>query len=130
MICGRVKNGVYCDGRRIIADKTISQLLSEDSKRLPDNTKLLKIESSYRNYDNGGFFKDGIKLCDVISRFDLKEVDPKSLSLSSWTPISCRVHENNYGLYFGEQANNRAKGRGIRIYHSGIEIGFHDKGEL
>lgn len=81
--------------------------------------------SSNPSDPNRGFFKNGLKIAEVINRLDYKGDDGKWLSLN---PKSCRVIKKLAGTYFGEHLNNQEHGRGIGIDGDCYLIDFFKNG--
>lgn len=125
--CGKFENGRHCDGRRIVADIESAVLRSIDQKTQIDHWRFEKIASSNQNDPNRGFFINGQRVNNVISRFDLKNDSSCWLSMKPETSMVVRIVGEKKS--YGEHRNNLLQGRGMEItYPTRMEIAFWNKG--
>ncbi len=77
--CSSVLNGRFGEGRRVSVNLITNQMKLVKTKFQSDGSKLQKIEI-YGIFENeSGFYIDGVRVDDIIERFNLEEQDWLSL---------------------------------------------------
>ena len=82
VICCSVKNGTYTNGRRVSADPLLQKLIIDEVKRLVCGAWLMKVALVGLEGVETGFYLNGSKIANIITRFDLKGDDSNWLKFS------------------------------------------------
>ena len=88
VICCSVKYGTYTNGRRVSADPLLKKLIIDEVKRLVCGAWLMKVALIGVEGVETGFYLNGSKIANIITRFDLKGDDNNWLKFS---PFKSRV---------------------------------------
>ena len=98
-----------------------------NTKFQSDGSKLQKIESFTASEQTSGFYKNDVKVDDIIERFNLNLEEQDWLSLR---PQGSRYYKWDLINHFGElNADNKLHGRGFRISLGGnINIQYWNNG--
>ena len=93
-------NGTFSEGKRISVNRLTKEMKLVNTKFQSDGSNLQKIESFTASEHTSGFYKNGVKVNDIIERFNLNFEEQDWLSLR---PQGGRYHlKNQYCDYFGE----------------------------
>lgn len=82
IVCGRVRDGKFEDGRRIVVNLKKFILHSVDQITQPESTVLQKVVCSIENDSSEGFFLNGVKVAELVARFNLKSNSQSWLDLN------------------------------------------------
>ena len=79
--CSSVTNGTFAAGKRVSVNRQTKEMKLVYTKFQSDGTKLQKIESFTAFYHTSCFCKNGVKVDNIIERFDLNSESQDWLSL-------------------------------------------------
>ena len=69
--CSSVANGIFTAGKRVSINRFTKEMMLVNTKFQSDGSKLQKIESFTSAGVSSGLYLDGVRVCDIIERFNL-----------------------------------------------------------
>ena len=99
--CSSVSSGKFCEGRRVSVNWVTKEMKLVKTKFQSDGSKLQKIESFSVSGCESGFYKDGVKVDDIIERFNLESEEQDWLSLKPQGAHYYYYYRKSNSAYFG-----------------------------